>query len=267
MSAALLGLAWAGVVLLAAHRHRPLPSRRPLAASPGPRPSAAPSGRWMVLEALGAGLLRLGRRHRSPASSPDPAAARRVGLLAAAATLAAVALPPLAPAVVLGGWAGPRLQARREQRRRLARLEAGMPEIVDLLVLAVGAGANVSHAVAAAGRRGTGPLAAELAQVTEEVRRGARIADALDAVPSRAGEATRPLAAALAACDRYGAPLGPTLERLGDDVRRRRQRRAEEAARKVPVVLLFPLVLCILPAFALLTVAPLVAGALRALRL
>ena len=37
--------------------------------------------------------------------------------------------------------------------------------------------------------------------------------------------------------------------------------RAEEAARRVPVKLLFPLVLCVLPAFALLTVAPLLAGA------
>ena len=43
--------------------------------------------------------------------------------------------------------------------------------------------------------------------------------------------------------------------------------RAEEAVRKVPVKLLFPLVTCTLPAFALLTVAPLVAGALRQLRL
>ena len=46
-----------------------------------------------------------------------------------------------------------------------------------------------------------------------------------------------------------------------------RQIRAEEAARRVPVRLLFPLVLCVLPAFALLTVAPLLAGALRSLRL
>ena len=42
---------------------------------------------------------------------------------------------------------------------------------------------------------------------------------------------------------------------------------AEEAARRIPVKLLFPLVGCTLPAFALLTVAPLVAGALRSLRL
>ena len=69
------------------------------------------------------------------------------------------------------------------------------------------------------------------------------------------------------ASERYGAPLGAGLERLADEVRRDRRRRAEEAARRIPVKLLFPLVGCVLPAFALLTVAPLVAGALGSLRL
>ena len=86
-------------------------------------------------------------------------------------------------------------------------------------------------------------------------------------MPARAGEAPRPLVAALVASDRYGAPLADNLARLADEVRRDRRRRAEEAARRVPVKLLFPLVTCVLPAFALLTVAPLLAGALRSLRL
>ena len=67
--------------------------------------------------------------------------------------------------------------------------------------------------------------------------------------------------------ERYGAPLEPRLDRLVDEVRAARRRRSEEAARRVPVKLLFPLVGCILPAFGLLTVAPLIAGALRTLRL
>ena len=77
----------------------------------------------------------------------------------------------------------------------------------------------------------------------------------------------RPLVSVLLASERYGTPLLPALDRVAVDARARRRVAADEAARRVPVKLLFPLVLCILPAFALLTVVPLLAGALRSLRL
>jgi tight adherence protein C len=54
---------------------------------------------------------------------------------------------------------------------------------------------------------------------------------------------------------------------LAAEVRAERRRRAEAAARRVPVKLLFPLVLCVLPAFGLLTVVPLLAGAATSLHL
>ena len=107
----------------------------------------------------------------------------------------------------------------------------------------------------------------ELTQVVALTRRGTRLADALDALADRLGDAVRPMTSALVSCERYGAPIGPTLERLGVDVRLASRQRAEAAARRVPVRLLFPLVTCILPAFALLTVAPLIAGSLTGLGL
>lgn len=262
-AAAVLGSAWAALVLWAVLDLRPPPRRLASMARRHDVPSA-PRGteRRSPLEALGASLLRVARR---PVVTGPPA--RRAG---AAAVLTAVTLavnPALAPVPGVVAWAWPRLAARREERRRLGRFEAALPETVDLLTLAVGAGCNVALAVAAAGRRGKGPLAAELRRVTAEAAGGRRLADALDDLPARAGASVRPLAAALAGCERYGAPLAPTLERMAGEVRRQRRRAAEEAARKVPVALLFPLVTCILPAFALLTVAPLAAGALRQLRL
>jgi tight adherence protein C len=142
-----------------------------------------------------------------------------------------------------------------------------LPEVADLLVLAVGAGLTVPLAVAAVARRAPGPLAPALGQVISEVSLGRRLADALDDVSTRLGEDVRPLISALVASDRYGAPLLDSLVRLSVELRADRRRRAEEAARRVPVKLLFPLVFCTLPAFALLTVAPLIAGALRSLRL
>lgn len=298
MTAAVLGASWAALVLVAASRRRPAPTRvRELAAAapaatgcghvavppaaigyehvaeplvdarrgrPGGRGRTEGPPRPGVLTLVGAALLR---RWPGFIRQPAPGTARTVGAVTVAAAGALLVAPPMAPLVAVGAVVLSRHRARAAGRRRARRMEEALPDVVDLLVLAVGAGCNVPLAVAAAGRRGTGVLAAELRRVSADVDRGRRVADALDDLPMRAGEPTRALAAVLAGCERYGTPALPALHRLADEVRLQRQRRAEAAARRVPVTLLFPLVLCILPAFALLTVAPLVAGALRELRL
>jgi pilus assembly protein TadC len=98
------------------------------------------------------------------------------------------------------------------------------------------------------------------------VRRGGTTAEALGLLSS-AGPALRPLVEAMAQHDRYGSPLLPALERVAIEARARRRRRAEEAARRLPVTLLLPLVLTTFPAFVLLTVVPLLAGSLGSLSL
>jgi tight adherence protein C len=204
-----------------------------------------------------------GRVLRRPVS---PAVAGRAGLAAVAAAVWLPVAPPLGLASAVAVWAVPLLRRRRARRRREAAVRRTLPEVADLLVVAVGAGCTVHLAVAAVARRATGPVAAELRRVVDEVALGRRFADALAEVPERVGEAVRPLIAALVAAERYGGPLIERLVRLADDARADGRRRAEEAARRVPVTLLFPLVFCTLPAFALLTVAPLLAGGLRSLR-
>ena len=264
MSPALLAAAWAGVVVAWAARYRPPPSRLRLLRAEQRAMTLAPSRRrplTAAAEAVGGRLLGRGARPVSPAD------ARRLGRALLFGALFLPVLPLAAPPAAAAAWAAPGVAARRGERRRLAALAADLPDVVDLLVLAVGAGLTVPLAVAAVARRAPGPLGAELGLACDQTALGRRLADALDDVPARAGEAVRPLVAALIASERYGAPLVAGLERLAGEVRADRRRRAEEVARKVPVKLLFPLVACTLPAFALLTVAPLVASAVRSLRL
>lgn len=269
---ALVVAGWACLVVAVAWRHRPAPARvRAFAGAKSPadpRSAAAAGGPARRLpDRLGGWMLRrLAPRRRE---AQTPAAARRVGM----AVLAALAFLPVLPAAAvpaaLVAWAAPGVAVRRAQRRRLAAIASDLPDVVDLLVLGVGAGLTVHLAVARVAVRASGPLAEELRQVVDEVALGRRLADALDELPqpTRAGEAVRPLVGALLASERYGAPLVAGLERLSGEVRQDRRRRAEEAARKIPVKLLFPLVTCTLPAFGLLTVAPLIASAVRSLRL
>lgn len=144
----------------------------------------------------------------------------------------------------------------RSARRERREVEADLPTTVDLLHVAVTAGHSLHTAVAAVGRSGTGPVSRAFGEADRRFRRGGRLVDELDAVAARLGPAVRPLSTTLVVAASSGAPLGPTLQRLADAERRRLRRRTEERVRRLPVLLLAPLVGLVLPAFVLLTVVP-----------
>ncbi len=162
----------------------------------------------------------------------------------------------------------PRVLTRANAARRAqAALLDELPDVIDLLLLAVGSGLNVHLAVAAVSSRAPPTIGPALQAAWQRAERGAALADALEDAVIDTGDALRPLVVALTSSLRYGTPVVPALERVAAEARADRRRRAEEAARRVPVKLLFPLVACILPAFAALTVLPLLAGTLGSLRL
>ena len=261
MIVTVLALSWAGLVLAAAARIAPAPVRVRvgLLVDRPPRPRRSPVAE--VTATIGAWILR------AAGLTPSEEVSLRLGRAVLAALATAVVLAPATPLVAAGAWVLPAHRARLRDRRVRDAVVRELPEVADLFALALGAGLTVPMAVRAVGHRAPGALGAERRRVVAEAELGQRLAAALEEVPERLGDDVRPLVAALVASDRYGAPLLDGLDRLGAELRHARRRRAEEAARRVPVKLLFPLVFCILPAFALLTVAPLLAGAVGALRL
>lgn len=178
--------------------------------------------------------------------------------------LVTLPLSPLIP-LLIGSTAAVRsvLRRRRESQKRERALIDELPDVVDLLSLAVSAGHNVPLAVAVVADHGKGQLSAELDRARRSAAAGAGLAAELDLIPSRLGEPVQPLIRVLAQALRDGAALGPNLEQVATDVRMQRRRAAEERARRASVRLLFPLVFCVLPAFALLTVIPLLVSTLR----
>ncbi len=155
---------------------------------------------------------------------------------------------------------GARLQ--RRARREAAALAAELPVAIDLCGVAVGAGCTPYLALEIAATWAPPLVAQHLREVPEACRLGAGLADALLAA-GRATPALRPLTDALCATVRLGAPVGPVLARLAEEARAEMRRAAETRARTVSVRLLFPLVLCVLPAFGLLTIVPAVIAGLR----
>jgi tight adherence protein C len=215
-----------------------------------------------------------GVRHRPGVGGGDPLATTRrltVPGLVLAALLGGLAAdaPGLAVGslVVAAGWAIGRLTwRRRTAARRLAGRREAAPAVLDLLSAALLAGLNPHLAVLRIAERAPDALRDELGLAAGVLRLGGTPAAALRAAADRSGlDELRAAAGALEAAERWGAPPAEALAARAEALRTRARLRAEAEAGRAAVRLAFPLVLCFLPAFVLLTVVPTIAGSLRAL--
>jgi tight adherence protein C len=196
--------------------------------------------------------------------------ARQAGL-AVIAGLAALPLVPALPgrlglALLLtapaAGFAVPELGLHRRTRARREAMEVELPDVLDLLRVAVGAGLAPRRALAEVGRRHPGLLGRELVRAAERARLGEPIERALDGLQARSpADGVPALVAALRRAERHGAPLAPTLAAQAAEARSRRAaRRSELAARAAPKIQLV-VALLLVPAVLLLVAAALVPAA------
>jgi tight adherence protein C len=205
-------------------------------------------------------LVALGRR-LSAAERGRGLMPRRRGRVAATARSASKRLSAFPPARTVGRVL--RAPTRTRGRRRLDDEMARQVAVaVDLVGVGIAAG-HTPYLAARLGARWSPPLVArELDAAVRACAMGQSFDDALREMARRAPSA-RGLVDALRTSARLGSPAAPALARLAIELRADLRRRAEARARTVPVRLCFPLVGCILPAFALLTVVPAVIAGIR----
>ena len=163
--------------------------------------------------------------------------------------------PVVGSALAIGAFLVPVARYRSQQLSIQSARRQSVPELVDLFRLAVGAGRSVHQVVDVVEPHAPEVFASTLTEVRRRVALGQRFGDALDAF-DELGEPVRPLVASLRAA---------AFDGVAADARLQRRRWVEINARKLPVQLLFPLVLCILPAFGLLAIVPLVMTSLSSL--
>ena len=150
-------------------------------------------------------------------------------------------------------------------RRRRNEAERALPDALDLLVLSIRAGLTPQQAIAELAAHAPESVRGAFALTVHRTERGRSFADALTALPETLGPRAIGLADVIATSDRYGLPLGPVLDQLTTEARDARRRIDQADARKLPVRLSFPLVVCTLPSFVLLAIAPAVIAALSSL--
>ena len=153
---------------------------------------------------------------------------------------------------------------RRRQRAKDQRMLGELPGVLDLLGVAIGAGATPRAALDIAARWGPELTGAYLRQVSVQTDLGGSFAESVDRLRETA-PLLGPVAEILITSAQLGAPAGAALARLSDETRSTLHRAAEARARTLPVKLLFPLVFLVLPAFGLLTVVPAILSALQRL--
>ena len=171
---------------------------------------------------------------------------------------------PLAAVVVLVGWHLPALLERRTRARGARSLREELLVAAELLAVAARAGASVAQAVEAVaprvpGRARRGPRCGHPVRVGEVLHWTRRS----PTVVAELGQPVAPLVAILRAAHLDGEPLSPALRGLADRLRDAHRRQVEAEARRLAVRMLVPLVCCILPAFALECVVPVVVEAVR----
>jgi tight adherence protein C len=229
-------------------------------------PIVGASDRERLLRLLDAAGIRAQGRLASVVAAKVCAAAGLAGLiwiwldayqLLQGMTIVRLALPF---AGFMLGWRLPDIVLSRIAARRRLRLEFGMPDALDLLVVCAEAGLSLNQAIDEVSR-GLRPsnatVAEEFALTAAEMRVQADVEMVIDNMVRRTGLASLGgIMATLKQSLRFGTPLAESLRLLAAEMRVMRQMRMEERAARLPVLLMLPMGLFILPALLMMIGTP-----------
>jgi len=160
----------------------------------------------------------------------------------------------------LGATAGfllPDLLVMNIGTKRQEVLRRGLADALDMLTVCVEAGQGFDGAILQVARSVEGPVAGEFARVLAEIQIGKSRGAAFSSLATRTNvPEIRTFVTALVQADRLGLPIGSVLREQSVQMRLIRRQRAEEKAQKVPVKILFPMLLCIFPALFIVIIGP-----------
>ena len=175
-------------------------------------------------------------------------------------------VPTLLLVTLVAGAAGfllPDVLLYNTGQKRQEAIQKSLADGIDLLVICVQAGLGFDAALAQVARTTTGPLAGEFSRVLQEIQMGTSRREAFDALGDRTTTPdVRHFVGAVVQADALGVPIADVLREQGKEMRVRRRQAAEEQAQKVPVKILFPLMLLILPSLFIVVLGPAVVRAM-----
>jgi tight adherence protein C len=173
--------------------------------------------------------------------------------------------------LILGlmGYLLPGVWLNRKIKARQKVITNGLPDALDLMIVCLEAGSAMDQAIMKVGDElalAYPALSDEFKLLITETRAGKPRIEAFRNFASRTGvEDVRSLVAMLVQTDRFGTSVSQALRTHAEVSRTKRRQRAEEAAAKIGVKLVFPLVFLLFPAFFVVTLGPAVIQFMRIL--
>ncbi len=144
-----------------------------------------------------------------------------------------------------------------ERDKRQALMQAAAADTIDQLTICVEAGLGFDAALARVATTTDGPLTEELRRTMSDIRAGIPRAQALRTLADRAQIAEiRQFVAPLLQAQKHGVPIAETLRIQSAEMRLKRTQRTEEAAAKLTVKMLFPIIFCFMPVFMIIVAGP-----------
>jgi tight adherence protein C len=160
----------------------------------------------------------------------------------------------------LFGWMLPYFHVSRKVRKRQESIRLALPDSLDLMVVCVEAGLALNQAIVRVAEeidRVSPEMSEELTVVNLEIRAGTPRDEALRHFAERTGvEDVKAFVSMLLQTDRFGTSIADSLRVHADTLRTKRRQRAEEAAAKLTVKMLFPLIMFVFPAFFVVLLGP-----------
>ena len=163
------------------------------------------------------------------------------------------------------GFMLPDVFIARRGRKRQAEIRKALPETLDLLAIAVGAGMGLEAAIELVIQRLPGALGQEFYRILQELSLGVARREAFGSLRTRTEvDELSTFALILTQADALGTPLSVVLKSQAAEMRMLRRQRAREQGAKTPVALLFPLLLGIFPALMLVVIGPAIISIMKA---
>jgi tight adherence protein C len=165
-------------------------------------------------------------------------------------------------AALIFGWRLPDLTLNHLIKRRRLRLEHGMPDALDLLVICAESGLSLNQSIEVISRElhaSHKDVADEFTTTSAEMRVLPEFGQALDNMVERTGLSDlRSLVATLKQSLKFGTPLAESLRMIAGEMRAERQARYERRAARLPVLLAIPMMMFILPCLLMIVGTPVV---------